>query len=137
LVPLQLMPELSNSWHHFINKILQFPHQHSWKTETNETKMEQPFNYRISFVGSIIAPIIEESFKYLLLSCTFPISFIWRFSKQYKSGKSSYSDYSAQSLFIMFIALCGGCGIAIMENIGYLAACQWESTRPYCLPNKN
>eukprot|EP01084_Bolivina_argentea_P215148 365238_1 len=37
----------------------------------------------------------------------------------------------------MFIASCGGCGIAIMENIGYLAACQWKITRPYCLPNKN
>ena len=42
-----------------------------------------------------------------------------------------------KSLFIMFIAVCGGCGIAIMENIGYLAACQWEKTRTYCLPNKN
>ena len=37
----------------------------------------------------------------------------------------------------MFIAVCGGCGIAIMENIGYLAACQWENTKTYCLPNKN
>eukprot|EP01084_Bolivina_argentea_P072069 130892_1 len=23
-----------------------------------------------------------------------------------------------------------------MENIGYLATCQWKITQPYCLPNK-
>lgn len=37
----------------------------------------------------------------------------------------------------MLIGLCGGCGIAIMENIGYLAACQWDKTEGYCLPNRN
>ena len=141
LVPLQLTPESSPSYQIFIGEILKFPRSHSWSqqmTQEEATNTNKSFNFRISFVGSIIAPIIEESFKFLLLSLTFPISFIWSFIiKRKSSSSSSYIDYCAQSLFIMFIAVCGGCGIAIMENLGYLAACQWSVTRHYCLPNKD
>lgn len=138
LLPMKLIPGLSTSTEIIISNILQFPQLHSMIPLSDDTKVA-PFNYRISFVGSIIAPIVEESFKYLLLSLTFPISFIWSFSKKHTqlTKQISNSDYSVQSLFIMFIALCGGCGIAIMENIGYLAACQWQITQGYCLPNKN
>merc|ERR1712083_1268579 len=116
LVPIRLNPELSTSTEIFIDKLLKFPHEHSMKKINDESdQTSKPFNFRISVVGSIIAPIIEESFKYLLLSLTFPITFIWSFCRN--NHKSSYSDYCIQSLFIMFIALCGGCGIAIMENI--------------------
>jgi len=126
-----------SSWQ-LIGEILQFPHTHSMKQADGE-EAQKPFNYRISFVGSVIAPIIEESFKFLLLSLTFPLTFIWAFvyNKVDRNALSTYSDYCAQSVFVMFVALCGGCGIAIMENVGYLAACHWPSTREYCLPNKN
>jgi len=136
--------------HQWIRHILEFPHRHSIAASGIDTpnyndaadefsifdvhsSSPRPFNYRLSFVGSIIAPLIEETSKFLLLSLTFPMSFLWRFS----SRAASNAQYCRDSLFLMFIALCGGCGIAIMENIGYLAACQWPSTRAYCLPNKN
>ena len=143
LVPIKYEAEEMSDIMVFIGKILKFPHSHSMQ-QNEDLHKTKPFNYRISFVGSIIAPIIEESFKFLLVSLTFPIGFIWGFAYKRYGGFSGtwqvskkYSDYCIESLFIMFIAVCGGCGIAIMENIGYLAACQWERTRSYCLPNKN
>eukprot|EP01084_Bolivina_argentea_P072068 130891_1 len=132
LVPNTLIPGISTSTQLLIRQFLQFPHNYASFVDEHK-----PFNYRISFVGSIIAPIIEESFKYLLLSLTFPISFIWSFARNTAKNSASYTHYSVQALFIVFIAMCGGCGIAIMENIGYLAACQWPTTMGYCLPNKN
>jgi len=141
LVPNTSSTVSSSSTHSFIDGILRFPYKYSTRTNTQnqEAQNQNPFNYRISFVGSIIAPIIEESSKFLLIAITFPVSFLWTFYKtQHQKTKSNnYTLYCIQSLFLMFIGLCGGCGIAIMENIGYLAACQWHKTMEYCLPNKN
>ena len=180
-----------HSIHLWISNILQFPQKHSMiKVDGQNEDKPRPFDYRLCFVGSIIAPIIEETFKFGLLCLTFPVPFLWRFYKdqiaiasrkvagkspgKYNKNKlkrnsqnmasqnmmfqdmtsqdmassshspvsthlahSIHSEYCIESLFIMFIAMCGGCGIAVMENIGYLAACQWQSTNAYCLPNKN
>jgi len=136
LVPTELIPEQANSVELALYHFLQFPYNHSArKLSAADADANRPFNYRVSFVGSIIAPIIEESFKYLLVALTFPLTFIWSFRSQ--RNKHSTADYSVQSLFVIFIALCGAAGIAIMENLGYLAMCHWETTRTYCLPNKN
>jgi len=127
----------------WITNILKFPYNHSMMKIDPEKR--RPFDFRMSFVGSIIAPIVEETFKFGLVCLTLPIPFLWRFYRNQfnvdERAKSSttrrYTEYNVESLFIMFIAICGSCGLAMMENIGYLAACQWENTISYCLPNEN
>jgi len=81
---------------------------------------------RSELVKIIIAPIVEECFKLLMILCAMLCIMIQ--NKIHKKQR--------HSLTLVMYALCAAAGLALSENLGYVAACHWSFAQDYCLPNE-
>lgn len=125
----------------WLSDILQFPFKHSFrpKPRNSREEFEMKYDYNTSFSAVIIAPMVEEIFKYTFIMLSIVVV---KFFKKYdvirnnfssgsnrNSRRNSYYDiqycYHMKCLMFTFIAVCIGGGLAMYENFGYLLFCEW------------